>query len=184
LCRAFWRRSPCPRRSRRRNQETEGSNAVSERWQCVVQGVLEEVTLLQEITETCRGAVRAFVEDRTDSKGRVSEDSLNNFARSMGFGQQPWTKALKVCVVSASFGEFAVQSGVHSNFHQPTVRFAATLWVDRWQPPCCFPTQLSVTPPRFAQPPAIYHRMNIARAFIAIPRPHGRGDSSVVSTDP
>ena len=61
-----------------------------------MQGVLEEVSLLQEITEACRGAVRAFVEDRTDSKGRVSQDSLNNFARSIGFGQQPWTKALKV----------------------------------------------------------------------------------------
>ena len=52
--------------------------------------------MLQEITEACRGAVRAFVEDRTDSKGRVSQDSLNNFARSIGFGQQPWTKSLKV----------------------------------------------------------------------------------------
>ena len=63
---------------------------------CFLQGVLEEVSLLQEITEACRGAVRAFVEDRTDSKGRVSQDSLNNFARSIGFGQQPWTKSLKV----------------------------------------------------------------------------------------
>lgn len=60
-----------------------------------MQGVLEEVALLQEITEACRGAVRAFVEDRTDSDGRVSQDSLNNFARSIGFGQQPWTKALQ-----------------------------------------------------------------------------------------
>ncbi len=60
-----------------------------------MQGILEEVTLLQEITEACRGAVRAFVEDRTDADGRVSQDSLNNFARSIGFGQQPWTMALK-----------------------------------------------------------------------------------------
>lgn len=60
------------------------------------QGVLEEVTLLQEITEICREAVRAFVEDRTDANGRVSQDSMNNFARSLGFGQQPWTKPLKV----------------------------------------------------------------------------------------
>lgn len=63
---------------------------------CLLQGLLEEVALLQEITEACRMAVRAFVEDRTDETGRVSQDSLNNFARSLGFGQQPWTKALKV----------------------------------------------------------------------------------------
>ena len=62
----------------------------------LLQGVLEEVTLLQEIVEAVRNAVRAFVEDRTDKDGRVSLDSLNNFARNLGFQEQPWTRALKV----------------------------------------------------------------------------------------
>lgn len=65
-----------------------------------MQGILEEVALLQEITEVCREAVRAFVEDRTDKNGRVSQDSMNNFARSIGFGQQPWTKPLKASFLS------------------------------------------------------------------------------------
>lgn len=54
------------------------------------------MTLLQEITEATRVAVRAFVEDRTDKEGRVSLDSLSSFARNIGFGSQPWATALKV----------------------------------------------------------------------------------------
>ena len=82
-----------PSKSRRDSNRV---RSEAEQAALLLQGVLEEVTLLQEITESCRAAVRAFVEDRTDSNGRVSQDSLNNFARSMGFGEQPWTKALKV----------------------------------------------------------------------------------------
>ena len=70
------------------------------------------MALLQEITEACRGCVRAFVEDRTDAQGRVSLDSLNNFARSLGFGQQPWMKALKVRMTRALLS-FA--RGVHDH---------------------------------------------------------------------
>ena len=61
-----------------------------------MQGILEEVALLQEINEACRACVRAFVDDRTDSQGRVSVDALANFARRAGFSSQPWNKALKV----------------------------------------------------------------------------------------
>lgn len=62
----------------------------------VLQGILEEVNLLQEITEACRTCVRSFVEDRTDSQGQVSIDSFANIARNMGFQKQPWEEALKV----------------------------------------------------------------------------------------
>ena len=62
-----------------------------------MQGVLEEVTLLQEITEACRAAVRAFVEERTDKQGRVSVDALAGFARSMRLTTPAYEKALKVC---------------------------------------------------------------------------------------
>jgi magnesium chelatase subunit H len=61
-----------------------------------MQGILEEVNLLQDITEACRACVRAFVEDRTDSQGQVSLDSFANFARNLGFQKQPWEAALKV----------------------------------------------------------------------------------------
>ena len=61
-----------------------------------MQGVLEEVTLLQEITEAARSCVRAFVEDRTDAAGLVSTDSFASFARMTGLQAQPWEKALKV----------------------------------------------------------------------------------------
>ena len=61
-----------------------------------MQGILEEVTLLQEITEAARSCVRAFVEDRTDASGLVSTDSFASFARMAGLQAQPWEKALKV----------------------------------------------------------------------------------------
>ena len=60
------------------------------------QGILEEVNLLQDITEAARSCVRAFVEDRTDVNGIVSTDSFANFARMTGLQAQPWEKALKV----------------------------------------------------------------------------------------
>lgn len=54
------------------------------------------MTLLQEITEACRAAVRAFVSDRTDKEGRVSSDALANFARSMRLVTPAYEKSLKV----------------------------------------------------------------------------------------
>ena len=35
------------------------------------QGNLDDVTLLQDITEVCRATVRAFVEERTDKNDQV-----------------------------------------------------------------------------------------------------------------
>lgn len=67
----------------------------------VAQGILEEVNLLQEMTEACRACVRAFVNDRTDPQGRVSIDSFANFARNLGFQKQPWEEALKVFSIEA-----------------------------------------------------------------------------------
>ncbi len=60
------------------------------------QGILEDVALLQEITEACRSAVGEFVKDRTDSEGRVSKNSLNVLARNFGLSPDPWATALKV----------------------------------------------------------------------------------------
>ena len=62
----------------------------------VWQGVLEEVTLLQEITEACRAAVRAFVSERTDKLGRVSVDALTSFARNFRLVQPAYEKELQV----------------------------------------------------------------------------------------
>ena len=69
------------------------------------QGILEEVNLLQEITEAARACVRAFVEDRTDASGLVSTDSFASFARGMGLQAQPWEAALKVPCASACGSE-------------------------------------------------------------------------------
>ena len=88
------------------------AKAANARLSLILQGVLEEVALLQEITEACRSCVRAFVEDRTDAQGRVSLDSLNNFARSLGFGQQPWMKALKVRLTDTLL---RLAKGVHNH---------------------------------------------------------------------
>ena len=64
-----------------------------------LQGVLEDVNLNQAITEVCRNAVRAFVEDRTDEAGRVTLNTMNNFMQR-ATGQEPWLSALKVGTVA------------------------------------------------------------------------------------
>lgn len=65
-----------------------------------VQGVLQDVELNQRMTEVCRKAVRAFVEDRTDKDGRVSIKALNKFAQMTGLGaQEPWVNVIKVCLL-------------------------------------------------------------------------------------
>lgn len=65
-----------------------------------VQGVLQDVELNQRMTEVCRQAVRAFVEDRTDKDGRVSIKALNKFAQMTGFGApEPWVNVIKVCLL-------------------------------------------------------------------------------------
>jgi len=55
-------------------------------------GILEDVNLLQDITEACRAAVRALVEDQINEEGRVSLVSRLNF---MNMGKKaPWVESL------------------------------------------------------------------------------------------
>ncbi len=62
---------------------------------------MQDVELNQRMTEVCRQAVRAFVEDRTDKDGRVSIKGLNKFAQMTGLGaQEPWVSVIKVCLLS------------------------------------------------------------------------------------
>lgn len=66
------------------------------------QGILAEVELLQEITEATRAAVQAFVVDRCDKDGIITNKALTNFARLAGFGKQPYLEALEVCPMPCS----------------------------------------------------------------------------------
>lgn len=52
--------------------------------------------LLQEITEATRAAVQAFVIDRTNAEGIITNNALTKFARLAGFGKQPYLAALEV----------------------------------------------------------------------------------------
>ncbi len=62
-----------------------------------MQGILKDVELLQSITEACREAVRAFVNRRTNTAGRVTTETLSEgIMRFTGLGAEPWTTALKV----------------------------------------------------------------------------------------
>ncbi len=55
-------------------------------------GILEDVELLQHITQTCRTAVAALVKAQADADGRVSKVSKLNFF-NMG-KKEPWIEAL------------------------------------------------------------------------------------------
>ena len=59
------------------------------------EGVLQDVELLQKITQGTRAAVRALVDESTDSQGRVKEVQ-NVMEKALGgmFGQAPYRKAL------------------------------------------------------------------------------------------
>ena len=62
-----------------------------------MQGVLKDVELLQSITEACRESVRAFVNRRTNSAGRVTTETLSEgIMRFARLGAEPWTEPLKV----------------------------------------------------------------------------------------
>lgn len=55
-------------------------------------GILTDVELLQDITEACRAAVRALVEEQINAEGRVSLVSRLNF---MNMGKKaPWVESL------------------------------------------------------------------------------------------
>merc|ERR1711937_280260 len=59
------------------------------------EGVLQDVELLQKITQGARAAVRALVQESTDAQGRVKEVQ-NVMEKALGgmFGQAPYRKAL------------------------------------------------------------------------------------------
>uniref|UniRef100_A0A804RJW7 magnesium chelatase n=1 Tax=Zea mays TaxID=4577 RepID=A0A804RJW7_MAIZE len=53
-------------------------------------GILADVELLRQITEASRGAITAFVEKTTNSKGQVV-NVANNLSKILGFGlSEPW----------------------------------------------------------------------------------------------
>lgn len=82
------------------HQSTDASrNVVVNRCEFApVQGILKDVELLQSITEACRESVRAFVERRTNTAGRVTTETLSEgIMRFAGLGAEPWTQPLKVC---------------------------------------------------------------------------------------
>ncbi|CAI0375013.1 unnamed protein product [Linum tenue] len=57
-------------------------------------GILKDVELLRQITDTSRGAVSAFVERTTNSKGQVVDVS-NKLTSMLGFGiNEPWIQYL------------------------------------------------------------------------------------------
>ncbi|KAG8079439.1 hypothetical protein GUJ93_ZPchr0007g5651 [Zizania palustris] len=57
-------------------------------------GILADVELLKQITEASRGAVNAFVERATNSKGQVV-DVTNKLSTMLGFGlSEPWVQYL------------------------------------------------------------------------------------------
>lgn len=93
--------------------------------------MLEEVTLLQEITEAARACVRAFVEDRTDANGLVSIDSFANFARMAGLQAQPWEAALKVCLLHVSHANRCWLCGQQSLLHS-VANFARMAGLQRY----------------------------------------------------
>nr|CAB3486400.1 unnamed protein product [Digitaria exilis] len=57
-------------------------------------GILADVELLRQITEASRGAITAFVEKTTNSKGQVV-NVTNNLSAILGFGlSEPWVQYL------------------------------------------------------------------------------------------
>lgn len=57
-------------------------------------GILADVELLRQITEASRGAITAFVEKTTNSKGQVV-NVANNLSKILGFGlSEPWVQYL------------------------------------------------------------------------------------------
>merc|ERR1719223_2416013 len=62
-------------------------------------GVLEDVELNDKVTEAARAAVRALVNQSTDSSGRVKEvknvfDEVGSFFGSLTGAKKPWTQAI------------------------------------------------------------------------------------------
>eukprot|EP00798_Chlamydomonas_sp_ICE-L_P000627 gene627-2061_t len=58
-------------------------------------GMLAEVELLQQITESCRLMVTEFVNDNTGLDGRIGNNFMTKFAKFTGMYQDPIQRALK-----------------------------------------------------------------------------------------
>ena len=58
-------------------------------------GILEDVDLLQRITEASRECVGEFVKDRTGIDGRVGTNYLANFMKMFGLIAEPYVRALQ-----------------------------------------------------------------------------------------
>ncbi len=59
------------------------------------QGVLNDVDLLQRITEACRVCVREFVRDRTGLDGRIGTNYLTSIMKFTGFYVDPWVRGVQ-----------------------------------------------------------------------------------------
>ncbi|XP_062225104.1 magnesium-chelatase subunit ChlH, chloroplastic [Phragmites australis] len=73
--------------------ETVGRN-IEDVYRGSDKGILADVELLRQITEASRGAITAFVEKTTNSKGQVV-DVANKLSTILGFGlSEPWVQYL------------------------------------------------------------------------------------------
>ncbi|KAL6653188.1 hypothetical protein ACP70R_012113 [Stipagrostis hirtigluma subsp. patula] len=73
--------------------ETVGRN-IEDVYRGSDKGILADVELLRQITEASRGAISAFVEKTTNSKGQVV-DVTNKLSSILGFGlSEPWVQYL------------------------------------------------------------------------------------------
>eukprot|EP00193_Tetraselmis_chui_P012881 CAMPEP_0177771118 /NCGR_PEP_ID=MMETSP0491_2-20121128/11369_1 /TAXON_ID=63592 /ORGANISM="Tetraselmis chuii, Strain PLY429" /LENGTH=1394 /DNA_ID=CAMNT_0019288541 /DNA_START=132 /DNA_END=4315 /DNA_ORIENTATION=- len=58
-------------------------------------GKLEDVMLLQEITDASRQCVKAYVMGQTGPDGRIKRNAMNNFALNLGLTVEPYVKVLQ-----------------------------------------------------------------------------------------
>ena len=58
-------------------------------------GVLEDVTLVEKITQASRECVTEFVNDRTGSDGRIGSNPMAQLMKFTGFYLEPWKRALR-----------------------------------------------------------------------------------------
>jgi magnesium chelatase subunit H len=58
-------------------------------------GVLEDVELLQQITEASRECVAAFVNDRTGFDGRIGKNWIAEISKAFGLSEEPWVRGLR-----------------------------------------------------------------------------------------
>lgn len=69
-------------------------------------GILEDVSLVERITNMSRECVTEFVKDRTGSDGRIGTNPLQNLIKFTGFYREPWVRALS----GSEFGQVDSQA--------------------------------------------------------------------------